>query len=576
MVEQGSYWKPDHWMRRSLSRRQALRTLGSAAGGLAAISLVGCGGDDGDDSATRDGAQSDVDSTKGRPGGRFVHQTAGDAGTIVLVTGAGEGPGAYTHSSLVTFAHGRKPPEGADGLSLNMEPDQAQALPEQPDNLTYVFKLIPANFHNGKPLTASDVKYSIERYAFHPQTRTARFFVPWLDKVEAPDASTVKVTTKAPFTDVLQVFGAFLRIMSQEHEEGPDASNRLMGAGPFLFDSTQPPVITRFKKNPNYFMKPYPYFDEVHLLGAADDAKELSDFSSGQTHMTYWHPEEQRDRFKEARPDATLFAYPYPSMGFYVRVDQEPFKDKRVRQALSMALNRDRYKQAVSNGEGDPDQALSWIFPEYGFRKPSELGAAAKSFTYDLQAAKQLLQAANVSLPIKTDMWHWNSTVVGQPYVDGATFIQNSLKEAGIAEFVDHETTHAQATVGWLVGNYDGTCFFVGDGGGFVYNTPAARVQSTWSAPDGNVTAPTDNRPHVINARLTDLAAKQAQELDMTQRKSLFREMEQIIADEMYMIPMTTRTDNFFLDSKVSKNAQIPLWFYGSSAPYVKYWWFDA
>jgi ABC-type transport system substrate-binding protein len=261
-------------------------------------------------------------------------------------------------------------------------------------------------------------------------------------------------------------------------------------------------------------------------------------------------------------------------MNFFMRADEEPWKDKRVRQAMSMSMDRKRFAEATSQGEGEPDQALSWIFPDYGTRRPEELGTAAKYFEYNPEEAKKLLSAANVTLPIKTDMWHWNSSVVGQAYVDGATFVQASLRELGFVEFTDHETTHPQATEGWLVGNYSGTCFFIGDGGGFVYNTPASRVQSTFSAPDGKVTTPTDNRPHANNPRLTDLAAEQAQTLDSEERKGVFREMEEIIAEEMYVVNFTTQQRNFFLDPRISDNAQVPLWAYGADGAYLQYWWF--
>jgi ABC-type transport system substrate-binding protein len=567
-------------MRRSLSRRQALRTLGFAAGGLTALSLAGCGGDDDDDdsggSDSGGAVQSNVDSTKGTVGGTFVQQTSGFLSSIINVTGGAEGVSSRTHSSLVAFAYGRKPPEGVNGLSLQPEPDLATALPEQPDGLTYTFKLQPANFHNGKPVTAQDVKYSIDRQATDPQTRNARFFVPWLERVDTPDAQTVTIKTKAPYVDVLPVLATYLRVLSREHEEGPDGAKSLMGSGPFIFVETQPPALMKFRRNPDYHRKPYPYFNEMTLLGPTDDAKQLADFAARQTHLTYWRNEIERDRIKAARPDAILFQYPYSSMNFFMRSDQAPWQDKRVRQAMSMAMDRKRFAQVTSKGEGEPDQALSWIFPDFGTRKPQDLGASAKLFENNPAEAKKLLTAANVTLPIKTEMWHWNSSVVGQAYVDGATFVQSQLKELGMVEFTDRETTHPQALTGWLVGNYDGTCFFIGDGGGFVYNTPASRVQSTFSAPDGKVTPPTDNRPHAVHPRLSDLAVQQAQTLDTTRRKSIFREMEEIVADEMYVVNYTTQQRNFFLDPKVSDNAQVPLWVYGPDGAFLKYWWFKA
>src|SRR5207248_1684688 len=123
-------------------------------------------------------------------------------------------------------------------------------------------------------------------------------------------------------------------ILAREHEEGPDAATKLMGSGAFLFVERQSPVLVRFRKNPDYFAKPYPYFDEVEFLGTSDSSKKVADFIARKTHVTYWHAEEERDQIKRARPDAKLFSYPFNGHNLVLRTDQPPFNDKRVRQAL--------------------------------------------------------------------------------------------------------------------------------------------------------------------------------------------------------------------------------------------------
>jgi hypothetical protein len=72
------------------------------------------------------------------------------------------------------------------------------------------------------------------------------------------------------------------------------------------------------------------------------------------------------------------------------------------------------------------------------------------------------------------------------------------------------------------------------------------------------------------------LAISQAQTLDSTRRKAIFKEMEEIVADEMYVVNYTTQQRNFFLDPKISNNAQVPLWAYGADGSYLKYWWFKS
>ena len=182
--------------------------------------------------------------------------------------------------------------------------------------------------------------------------------------------------------------------MAKEHEESAEAKTKLMGSGPFLFVNTEAPVITRFKRNPDYFKSPLPYLDEVNMLGTADFAKRFADFSAGNVHVTYWHAAEERDQLAAARPKAKKFEHFYAGYNVHMRTDQAPFNDDRVRKALSMAIDRKALRDATGKGEGEDDQAFSWTVATWGFRKPSQLGDPAKYWKFDVQAAKQLLSAA--------------------------------------------------------------------------------------------------------------------------------------------------------------------------------------
>src|SRR5687768_15269681 len=118
-----------------------------------------------------------------------------------------------------------------------------------------------------------------------------------------------------------------------------EATTKLMGSGPFLFVNTEAPVISRFRRNPDYFKSPLPYVDEVHMLGTADFSKRYADFSAGNNHVTYWHAAEERDQLASARPKAQKFQHFYAGYNVIMRTDMAPFKDDRVRKALSMAID---------------------------------------------------------------------------------------------------------------------------------------------------------------------------------------------------------------------------------------------
>ena len=578
MQSQGSYWQ-----RKTISRRAALRTALATGGGLAALSLVGCGGDD-DETPSAGGSPSGGGTTATPSGGggaassdpvsggRLVIQPTGYATTLVLVTSRNNstaGLAGFTHSGLLQLKNSRPIVGGSD---VSVEPDLAVALPEQPDQLTYVFKLNPAKFQNGRDVTSEDVQWSLLRYA-KDEDSAYKSIWNWLDTVEAPDPTTVVVKTNAPYADAIGSLCGYSDgfIMAREHEESADATTRLMGSGAFLFENTEEPVISRFKRNPDYFQSPLPYLDEVHMLGTADFAKRFADFSSDNVHVTYWHAAEERDQLASARPEAHKFEHFYAGYNVIMRVDQEPYSDERVRKALSMAIHRQALREATGAGEGEDDQAFSWTVETWGFRKPSELGEAAKFWEFNVAEAKKLLAAANAE-GFKTQMSHWDPSVIGQAYVDQAVLIQTHWRNNLGIEVEDISQPFAQLFSGAVAGNYDGTYFFPG-GGGVISPAPGIAFRNgVWSPPEG-VTAPTTNSGHINDAELSAAADKQSTQLDLEERKQTFRTMEEIMANKMYRLTTSTFTTTYFADEAL-QDCQMPITATNSALAGVKYWWF--
>ena len=569
------------WTSYMVSRRVALRRVAVAGGGgVAALSLLACRGDATTTSTSAPAtpqARATVDPTAGVRGGRLVIQGAGDqGGTLALVrarVATIHQAAGFTHDGVLEYRNGTP---AHDGYDILPQPNLAQTMPEQPDGLTYVVKLRPAKFHNGRTVTSEDVKYSYERFASGADSAYKSDWF-WLDTVETPDPQTAVIKTKGIYAETLQSMAARYdaEVLAREHEESPDAEKKLLGSGPFLFEEYQPPLVVRFKRNPDYHRQPYPYFDAIELTNATDPEKKVADFVSRQAQMSYWFPAEERDRIKQQRPDAQLFTYMTGFAGVVImRTDKPPLSDPRVRQALSMATDRGALSQAITQGEGEPDQVLSIAGRYWGFRKPSELGAAAKYWNHDVAEAKRLLTAAGVNLPLELTMPHWNATVVGQKHVDAATLIQSQWRSAGIANVRTSEVTFAQSQSTYAIGNYDSMCFSPNPIG---YD-PRMGTQLRyyfWSPPEGIKGPPTTNNGYVNNPELNMLITKQLSELDKEERIKSLRRIEELIAEQQYRLTTVTSTFNYFGDRTV-KNMQTPRDAYNGALPYVKYWWFDG
>ena len=576
-----------YWSRKLVGRRAAIRTVLAAGGGLAALSLVGCGGDDDDDQpeisapqATQpSGAQTqELDPDAGVQGGKLIFQAYADWGSLVLATARSAGihqAASFTHSGLYQTRNGRPGVELSDVQTPEL--DLATALPEvPPDQLVWTVKIVQgAKFHNGRVLTAEDVKYSFERYAFGEESGYKVDF-PWLDKVDAPDAETVVFHAKFPYADVpgSLVGRNFGHILAKEHEEGSDAVNRLMGSGAYIFEERQAPVLNaRFRRNPEYFNAPLPYFEEIEVLGTSDFAKKVADFSAKQVHVTYWFDEERRDEVKSNRPDALLFANIFPTWALTVRTDIPPFNDNRVRQAASMLIDRQQLIDGVYKGEGEDDQWFTWAIKPFGFRKPAEL-PGAKYWEHDIDTAKQLLSAASITEPIQTQNLHWDPTVVGQGVVDLNTLISTQWRTAGFANSDDVPLTFPQFASSVAIGNFEG--WFVGpSGGGHLEPGFGNAYRNALFSPPGGIEGRSPNNGHINDPRLNELVEKQLGQFDWTERRETFREMEDIMSEEQYKISLNTFSNNFFADPSL-RNIQLPISHVNGSVHYVKNWWFEG
>jgi peptide/nickel transport system substrate-binding protein len=252
-----TYW--DGVLARRISRRRALAATGATA--AAAAFLTACGGDDSDDEG---GSASDGASDPGTPrvGGELIWQSGGDGQAGLELIKTVSLPvyqmASLTHDGLMDFAYGQpKYP----GIGNEVLPSLAQALPEiSPDKLTLTFKLRPSRFHNGRPLTSEDVKWTYDTLAQAPES-AYKLHLSWLESTQAPDASTFVVKTRFPNADVMpgMTFYFLGAILAREHHESGAAEKSLMGSGPFKFVDYS--GVSRYARNPDYATHPgMPYF----------------------------------------------------------------------------------------------------------------------------------------------------------------------------------------------------------------------------------------------------------------------------------------------------------------------------
>ena len=230
-------------------------------------------------------------------------------------------------------------------------PDLAQSWEVSHDGLAYTFHLVKnATWHDGKPFTSADVKFSIEDvlYKFHPRGKVA---FEALDKVDTPDNYTAIVRMKYSFPAFLSFLGNSFAIMLPKHlYEGTDILNNPynsnpVGTGPFMFkDYVKADHIT-FVKNPNYFKKGKPYLDRLVFSIIPDVTSRVAAFEKGEIDYINWYgfPNDQYDRLIKL-PGATAMQIPFNPLATVIKMDinlrNPPLNNVKVRQAMAYAINK--------------------------------------------------------------------------------------------------------------------------------------------------------------------------------------------------------------------------------------------
>jgi len=414
-----------------------------------------------------------------------------------------------------------------------MEGDLAQAWGPAPDGKTWTFKLNPnAKWHNiapmnGRPVTAQDVAWSFEHFmATSPQKTTFG----QVDHVTATDDHTVQFVLKdvyAPFE--AQIGGPVFWILPKEVVDADgDVSKRTIGSGPFIFDKFESGVSLTGHKNPDYYHPGEPHINDFVGLIIPDTATQMAGIRAHE--LDYLPiPDNEIPGLQSSNPEIQLSKTEFNLIPFiYWKVDQPPFNDPRVRQAVSMMLNRDNQINVIYNGVGAWNNAIPWALSEWWLDpRSTDQGDTAKNFKYDPQTAKQLLSAAGYPDGLQVTML--STPGYGNVWVQGVELVQADLKAGGVdANLEMHEYADYIANI--FSGKFQGGNVLV-----FGLETPFTEPHDflfNMYHPQG-----TRNHASVNDAKLTAMIEAQAKELDHAKRKAMIFDIQRYLADQMYYPP---------------------------------------
>jgi len=472
---------------------------------------------------------------------------AGSAKTLVYCSEAspeGFNPSLYTsgttfdasgravYNKLVEFERG----------TTKIVPGLAESWHASTDGLLYTFRLRRGvKFHTTKNFTptrdfnADDVLYSFERQhdPNHPYHKVSGGTYEYYQGMSMPslikdivkiDDYTVQFVLnqpEAPFVANLAM--DFASILSAEYADKMLAAGtpekvdlEPVGTGPFQLVQYQKDAVIRYKANPDYWAGKAA-IDNLIFAITPDASVRYEKLKAGECHvMPYPNPADV-DAMK-ANPDINVLEQEGLNVGYLAfNVEHKPFDDKRVRQALNMAINKQAIIDAVFQGAGkaakNPIPPTIWSYND-----------ATKDYPYDPEAAKALLAEAGAA-GLKTNIW---AMPVQRPYNPNARrmaeIIQADWAKVGVdAEIVSFEWgeylkrskngEHDSVLLGWTGDN--------GDPDNFLYV-----LLGCDAAKDGT------NRARWCYKPFNDLLIKAKQTSDIAERTKLYQDAQMIFKEE--------------------------------------------
>ena len=451
------------------------------------------------------------------------HQTTSFATMIPL---------SFTHSRLLKVKAGPSVRPG----TYPVEADLAESW-SQPNPTTYVFKLKKGvRWHNkppldGRELTAEDVKYTYERY-LGTKNNGNRPTLEMIDKIEAPDKSTVRFTLKEPYAWFLDALASTSTwIVAREAVEKFGDLKRpesVIGTGPWMLDRWEPSVRMIFSRNPSYFVSGLPYADGVELTIDRDPSSRLAAWLAGKYDFA---PEYQQvvrrldlPVAKQRKPGMQTAEYPWLVSGvFGLRLGEDPFKDVRVRHAMARAINLAEIFEtnAFSLGQWVPNPIVpagisDWSIPI------DQLGPEGKkNFEHSTAEAKRLLTAAGLPNGFKTTLE--TTAGYGPDYMDYVQILLKNWKAAGIEAELKLKEYGAFITT-TIFGKFD---------------KMMAGLVASYGEPDSYIARPylpgsPINIMGVNDAKLTTLIHEQRHTADVKKRRELVFDAQRYISEQGY------------------------------------------
>lgn len=404
-----------------------------------ALSLAACGGDQANNGASGDGTAGGYKNTLTWAQGADVtsldpHQ--GKETPAVQVN-------AQIFDTLVTV----------DPETNEVVPQIAESW-EQTDDQTYVFKIREGiKFHDGSDLTAEDVKFSLDRAR---NSAAVSYIVNFIEEVTVDDDHTVTIKTTAPYAPTLRNLAIpFAAIVPKAVVEADEKAFILnpVGSGPYKFVEWNQGDHVTLKAFDDYYAGK-PETENLIMKVIPETSQRTIALETGEVDLAY---DLSVNDIPKVNSDDKLTVYEIPSLTcWYVsmNMNKKPFDNPKVREAMSMAIDRQTIIDTINAGSGQTADAIvaPAVFGYYstGVRE------------YNPEKAKELLAEAGYPNGFSTTLWVNDN----QSRIEMCQAMQAMLLEVGVqcnlevlefGSFISRTTSgdHDLAYFGWTTSSGD-------------------------------------------------------------------------------------------------------------------------
>lgn len=447
----------------------------------------------------------------------------------------------------------------------NPQPYLAETWEVSEDGLSVTLNLVKgATFHDGEPITSEDVAFSImttkENHPFKSM------FEP-VESIETPDEHTAIIKLSKPHPALLLALSPALAPVLPKHvfDNGEDAKSNSansapVGSGPFRLEEFTQGEVVVLKKNENFFREGYPLLDEIIIRIIKDQNSLLIAKENGEVDMIPFLDTSTGIKRMQDADGITVTSEGYAGVGpinwIAFNTANEKMADKRVRQAIAYAVDRNFIVKALHRGNSkvqrSPIIESSPFFDE-----------TIPAYDLDLDKAKALMEEAGYGDGMDLQVDYLPGPDEQQKNV--AEYLKSQLKKIGID--VSIRTAPDFPTWAQRISGHD---FEVTMDIVFNWGDPVIGVHRTYLSSnivDGVIWS---NTQSYRNEKVDELLNAAAVELDQDKRAALYAEFQQIVGEELPIYWINSLPYHTAYDSRIG-NPPVTIW--GAMHPLDEVYW---